>query len=127
VTLAAQFLAHLVGDYLLQSHWMAIEKVRRSLPAAIHAVCYGLPFLLLQPTPQAWVVIVGSHFIIDRWRLARYVVWVKNLAGPRSYWGNPKTTGYPDDTPPWLATWLLIIADNTLHLLCNAAAFRWAG
>ena len=125
MSLAAQFLAHLVGDYLAQSHWMAVEKVRRSLPAAIHALTYGLPFLLLRPSPLAWAVIVGSHFIIDRWRLARYVVWAKNLAGLRRYWGNPRTTGYPDDTPPWLATWLLIIADNTLHLLCNAGAFRW--
>ncbi len=28
-------------------------------------------------------------------------------------------TGYPSATPAWLAVWLLIIADNTLHLLIN--------
>ncbi len=127
MNLAGQFLAHLVGDYLLQSHWMAVEKTKRTLPAAAHAVCYGLPFLALQPTPATLGVIVGSHFVIDRWRLARYVVWAKNLAGPRRYHGNLRTTGYPDDTPPWLAGWLLIIADNTIHVLVNAAAFSWAG
>ena len=37
----------------------------------------------------------------------------------------PTDTGYPRDTPPWLATGLLVVADNTLHLLCNAAALRW--
>jgi lysine/ornithine N-monooxygenase len=35
-------------------------------------------------------------------------------------------TGYPADTPAWLAVWLLIVADNTCHLLINAAAVSWA-
>ena len=26
------------------------------------------------------------------------------------------------DKPAWLAVWLLIIADNTLHLICNGVA-----
>lgn len=29
------------------------------------------------------------------------------------------------ETPPWLAVWLMIIADNALHLLINAAAVTW--
>lgn len=28
---ADQFVAHLVGDYILQSHWMATEKTKRFL------------------------------------------------------------------------------------------------
>jgi hypothetical protein len=126
---ADQILAHLVGDYLLQSHWMATAKTSRNLPAALHAVCYGLPFLLLRPSPQAWAIIVWSHFVVDRWRLARHVVWVKNLLAPaverRWAWVQCRHTGYPPDTPVWLATGLLIVADNTLHLLINAAALRW--
>lgn len=114
---ADQIVAHLVGDYLIQSHWMATEKTKRSLAAAIHAVTYTLPFLLLTINPVALALIVVSHFLIDRYRLARFVVWAKNgMRGPVT------ATGYPDSTPPWLAVWLLIIADNTLHLLCNAAA-----
>lgn len=27
--------------------------------------------------------------------------------------------------PPWLSVWLLIIADNTLHLICNGIALAW--
>jgi hypothetical protein len=124
-----QLLAHLVGDYLLQSHWMATAKTSRSLPAALHATLYGLAFLALRPSPAAWAVIAGSHFVIDRWRLARHVVWVKNLLAPaaerRWSWVQCRHTGYPPDTPVWLATGLLIVADNTLHLLINAAALRW--
>lgn len=114
---ADQIVAHLVGDYLFQSHWMATEKTKRSVAAAVHAVSYAIPFLLLTQSPLALALIVGTHFAIDRWRLARFVVWAKN--GCR---GEVTATGYPADTPPWLAVWLLIITDNTLHLLCNGLA-----
>jgi hypothetical protein len=111
---ADQIVAHLVGDYLLQSHWMATEKTKRSYAAAAHAITYAAPFLWITLDPWALAAIVGSHFVIDRYRLARFVVWAKN-----GFNGPVTATGYPDDTPPWLAVWLLIIADNTLHLLCN--------
>lgn len=117
---ADQLLAHAVGDYLLQSHWMAQRKTSQSFAATVHALTYALPFLLLRPSWWALVVIVGSHFLIDRFRLARVVCWVKN--GP---WREPTATGYPDDVPPWLAVWLLVIADNTIHVAINGAALRW--
>ncbi len=91
---------------------------------------YALPFLLLSPSPAALAVIVVSHFVIDRWRLARFVVWAKNRLGPpRSWraWGECAATGYPPERPPWLATWLLIIADNTLHVVINGAALALLG
>jgi hypothetical protein len=40
-------LAHMVGDYLIQNHWMAVEKTKRWWPAVVHGVTYGLPFLLI--------------------------------------------------------------------------------
>lgn len=118
---ADQIVAHLVGDYILQSHWMATEKVRNSLAAAVHAVTYTLPFAFITWSPPALALICGTHFLVDRFRLARFVVWAKN--GAR---GPVTATGYTDDVPPWLAVWLLIIADNIVHLLINAAALRWA-
>ncbi len=115
---ADQIVAHLVGDYLLQSHWMATEKGRSHLAAFAHATAYSLPFLFLVPGglsgALALALIGGTHFVVDRWRLARFVVWLKN--GAR---GPVTATGYPDDVPPWLAVWLLIVADNTIHLLIN--------
>lgn len=117
-----QIVAHLVGDYILQSHWMATEKTKNSVAAAVHAVVYTLPFLLITQSVAALAVICGTHFVIDRWRLARFVVWLKN--GP---WKPITATGYPDDVPPWLAVWLLIFADNTIHLLINGAAIWLLG
>ncbi|MEY9506938.1 hypothetical protein ABIE87_006496 [Bradyrhizobium diazoefficiens] len=115
---ADQILAHLVGDYLLQSHWMAQNKAKQSLAAGIHAVSYTVPFLLLSQNWKAIAFICITHFLIDRFRLARWVVYLKN-----GYLGEVVTaTGYRDDVPPWLAVWLLIIADNTIHLICNGIA-----
>ena len=124
---AAQFVAHLVGDYVIQSDRMATEKTRSSLWAAIHAVTYALPFLLITRSPAAIAAIVGAHFIIDRWRLARFVCWAKNAIGGSCHpWSECVATGYHKDRPAWLAVWLLIICDNTLHLICNAFAIWWA-
>ena len=35
----------------------------------------------------------------------------------------PRATG--GTMPDWLAVWLLIICDNTMHLTINYAALRW--
>ena len=168
-----QLILHLIGDYLTQSDWMALNKTKSFLPAATHALIYSLPFLLLTGLGGrgflAWLVILNTHFLIDRFRLARYVVWAKNWMAP---WGNKETmsqtierlrergsigrgpvfvgdelavtidenriantrnrsfrvcsqTGYDPARPAWLAVWLMIVADNTLHLAINYAALRW--
>ncbi len=124
-----QLLAHAVGDYVLQSDWMATEKTKKSVAALAHVVTYALPFLLLTQSPIVLGFIAGTHFVIDRWRLARYVVWVKNWIAPAGArtppWKECTATGYAPDRPVWLAVWLLIIADNTMHVLLNGIALRW--
>ena len=147
---ADQILCHLVGDYCLQSHWMATEKTKKSLPAALHAIFYTLPFLFLTLDPRALAAIVVTHFVIDRWRLVRHLIWLKNFlalpswraiqprppgphtpkgvfSSPNSSWSECSNTGYPDTTPPWLAVWLMIITDNIMHLACNATVLWLSG
>jgi hypothetical protein len=124
----ALLLAHLVGDYLIQSDWMATEKTQRWWPAIAHAGTYALPFLAVTQSPIALAVIVVTHAVIDRYRLARHLVWAKNLLSPARYrypWSECATTGYHQDRPAWMAVWLMIIADNTLHLGINYASVRW--
>lgn len=144
---ADQLVAHLVGDYIIQSDWMAQQKTNANIPAAVHAATYTIPFLWLNPSLETILVIILTHYLIDRYRLARYVCWVKNFLQPRysckvegtdengnyvaSYmvenwlpWKDCNKTGYPNTSPPWLSVWLLIIADNTLHILINGLAFK---
>lgn len=117
---ADQLVAHLVGDYILQSHWMATTKRKKTIAAIIHGVTYTLPFMLITLNMWALAVICVSHVIIDRFGLARYVVWLKNI--PWDRWVDCEATGYYKDVPPWMSVWLLIIADNTLHILINGFA-----
>ena len=121
-------LAHLVGDYLIQSDWMANEKTKHWWPAVAHGVTYTLPWLIVTQSVLALAVIAGTHIIIDRFRLARHVCWAKNLFSPKAYrypWSECSATGYHESRPPWMSVWLMIIADNTLHLLIGAAAVVW--
>ncbi len=125
---ADQLLVHALGDYVFQSHWMAQEKTRDTAAAFTHALMYSLPFMLFRPSMFALAVIFGTHFLIDRFRLARYVVYFKNCIVPQTSWkpwNDCRSTGYPSDTPAWLAVWLLIIADNVMHVLINGVALKW--
>lgn len=125
---ADQIVIHSVGDYLTQSDWMANEKTKRWFPAFSHALLYSLGFLLLRPSLAAWAVIFGTHYLIDRYRLARYVVWLKNFIAPpgsNTPWSDCSGTGYPSARPPWLAVWLLIAADNIIHWIINGTALRY--
>jgi hypothetical protein len=146
-----QLLAHLWGDYLLQSDWMALNKRKDTAACTIHAAFYMACFL-----PLVWhraplfslcemSAIFLSHLLIDRFGLARYVVWAKNFIAPRDGschytaqigkplelecryypWERCSDTGYDKNRPAWLTVWLLIIADNTLHLTCNYLALRY--
>lgn len=125
-----QALAHLWGDYVLQNHWEATQKVNHNLPAATHAIKYTACFLPLTRNWKALAVIGSTHYVLDRYRLAKHVSWLKNGIGvPAEYrysWGQAKrNSGYPADTPPWLSTWLMIITDNTIHMTINAAALEY--
>lgn len=142
-----QLLAHLLGDYVLQNHWMANRKTTSSMAALVHVLLYGLPFLLLTTAWWQWVVIVGTHYVIDRYRLAAYWVdfWGTGKAGWFPSWFGqtfrgrsvssdcwdekgtyiPLTERVPD-APAWLGVWLLIIVDNTMHLCINFAVLKAA-
>lgn len=130
------FLAHGWGDYVLQSDWMATQKVERWLPAITHAVAYTVPFVPLLVWPPGigltngvvgLVVICGTHAVIDRYRLARHVIWARNrLGGMRVPWSQCRETGFPPGMPVWLATWLMIIVDNLIHITINSLVIIWA-
>lgn len=166
---ADQLLCHGIGDYLLQSDWMANTKTQRASAALAHVLTYSIPFFFLTTSWKALLVIAGTHFVIDHWRLARYVVWAKNFLAPKWVevtheavvpssnvkftpkdgfkpviepselkvstkefirnhpWKECSATGYHKDRPPFLSVWLLIFADNIMHVLINGAALKWLG
>jgi len=125
---ADQLVAHLVGDFLLQTDWMAREKFRNSLACRLHVVTYTLPFLIITTVPEALLVIAGTHFLIDRWRLPRFLIWARNLPFPgRRPFSECNRTGFSRDMPDHLSRFLYIVIDGSCHVLINGAAIFYLG
>lgn len=119
----SELLAHLVGDYVLQSHRMALRKTSESKWALIHALFYGLPFLLLVSGPWQWLVIVLTHAVIDRFKLADRWCRFYGVGHPGLWWS--AKNGEFSAPPPFLGVWLTIIVDNTAHLAINHFALGY--
>lgn len=64
--------AHLIGDFLLQNHWMQ-AKSKNSWVCTVHVLCYSLPFWLLVGLGQLpallCVMILVQHWQQDRFAL----------------------------------------------------------
>lgn len=115
-----ELLAHLAGDYVLQSHKMAIRKTSSMRWALIHAAFYTLPFLLLTQSWRALAVIGLTHALIDRFGIARrWCTWY-GVGFPGLWWR--KVDGEFPAPPPFIMAWLVIIVDNTCHLAINHLA-----
>jgi Protein of unknown function (DUF3307) len=113
-----RLLAHLVGDYVVQSDWMAQVKTRRSregvAAAAVHAALYTACFLPLTRNPFRLAVIGITHGLLDHYRpLPELIAAKDNLLAPPDWSHNNA-----DD----VEFWLHILVDNTVHLLINEIA-----
>jgi hypothetical protein len=102
-TLSLAFLGHLVGDYILQTDWMAKNKKNQTIPCLIHCTLWAGSVALF--TGWGWVpfiVLLVVHYIQDRTTLVRQ--WM-NLVGQGQFATGP------------YAPWSMVIIDNTFHLL----------
>lgn len=117
-----QLLLHLMGDYLFQNRWMAMWKVRKSYVAAIHALVYTSGFfILLTHNPIALGVIFGTHCLIDRFSLAKYIMRVNGNA-PNDTYTYSDGVVYPIFTGNLFLVY--VVTDNTMHLIINYLALR---
>lgn len=117
-------LAHLIGDFCLQSQSMADRKTT-SLPwACLHAALYTMPFVLLTHDLWRLGVIFGTHAVIDRYRLAaRWVAFYGTGTRAAGLWSRFNVSTEP--VPAFLAVWLTIIVDQTFHLCINQWVLAW--
>ncbi|AZO95270.1 DUF3307 domain-containing protein [Halocella sp. SP3-1] len=97
-------LGHMIGDYLFQSDWMAINKKKSGLagliPCIVHCLIWTISVFLFIGEYRLifFCMLFLSHFILDRtnfvkWYLKRFKIM-------------------PNPT-----FWKIVIVDNTLHLL----------
>lgn len=121
-----ELLAHLWGDYVLQTERMALRKTISWRWATIHAATYTLPFFFLTHDVKSLLTIFLTHVVIDRLALARKLVVWRNAWDIRSSGQSlSETTGFSEKIPAWLAFWLTVIVDNTLHLTINHWAIHY--
>lgn len=114
-----QFILHLVGDYLIQNDWMALNKKKLTwkgeLACQVHCITYSLPFLFIGSW-QAVLAIYLSHYLFDRTNIVGWFLAVRNGIF------NVENFGFGKDRPAFITVWLYIITDNTFHIICNYLA-----
>lgn len=114
-------LGHLVGDYLLQSKWMALSK---GLPGkeglwacTSHVALYSVAVCAMVGTvsPLFFAAVFIPHWIIDRWSLAS--PWLKMINGRTFEGAMTNKTEFREFDIAFTAI-VYTVTDNTMHLLC---------
>ena len=130
-------LSHFIGDFILQSHYIAERKLKNFLVCVLHVLLYIIPFYFLVSANWKFLfVVAAAHLLIDFFRVAEYLSWIKNVLF------NPKILildkaelhrynlqnckfGYPKDVPEHVAFWLMIAVDQILHVSTNALIYYY--
>jgi hypothetical protein len=138
-------LGHLVGDYLLQNEWMAMNKSKNTwegwLACTIHCILYSFAVCLLMWNfdPIWFVAVFLSHFPIDKFRLAEHYMHYIKGKGMRDYvlkdteyfeikYGAKPTKNLPlnryDVLEGGFTSLVYSVTDNTMHLLLMWGAYN---
>lgn len=94
--------AHLLGDYILQNDWMALNKKKSSIHCLIHVLFYMVPFLLCGFMPWQLLLIAVQHYAVDR---SNFIMWFMKWKGQETFATGP------------CSPWSLIVMDNISHIL----------
>lgn len=97
--------AHLIGDYLLQTDWMAFGKKQKSWICFVHVAAYMVPFLFCGFAWWQLAIIAGQHFAQDR---TSFVMWMMKIKGSEKFATGP------------CSPWSIIVTDNIIHILTIA-------
>ena len=112
---------HLVGDYLLQNDWMALNKKKDTFVCLVHCfiwswsvMLFGLPWTTNMRWPGAVVclLLLVTHFIQDRTDIVRrWMTW----NGQDQFATGP------------CAPWSIIVVDNVWHIVTIFAVWKLFG
>lgn len=111
-----QLFLHLLGDFFLQNDWMAVNKSKYNklgwLTCSLHCLLYSIPFGLYYHSWPVFLLILLSHFLVDKFSIAKYITRFVN-------WNWKTDLGFSEDRPPFLTVWIHIIRDNSIHIAGN--------
>ncbi|NUM49276.1 MAG: DUF3307 domain-containing protein [Anaerolineales bacterium] len=80
------YIAHLIGDFLLQNEWMAMNKRKSAWACFIHVLIYLLPMLFTSLNEWQLLFIGVTHFLQDH---TDFVFWWMRAYKrvPEQHWG----------------------------------------
>ena len=117
-------LAHLVGDYLFQNNYMALNKHKYNLKGwftcTLHCIIYSIIVCLMLNifNIKGLIFIFFSHFILDKFGIVEWYLKIikgrsidRFLKEERNYLSNM------DLIQAGFTTLVYVVVDNTMHLL----------
>jgi hypothetical protein len=112
-------IGHLVGDYLLQNDWMALNKKKAGamgfLACLIHATAWACAVCNFagwtRDHPMPFVVLLIVHFWQDRTGVV--VWWMTKVNRQQQFVSGP------------CAPWSVIVVDNVWHIVSLWAVWRF--
>ena len=120
-------IGHLIGDYIFQNNWMALNKKTNWIAGVAHCLVWTLCVVAWVPeiaksTYSIWIIfaIFISHIVLDA---TNFVDNLLDFLGGRSYKSAEKYCAredIPDFKKAYMRCYTAIIqtvADNTLHLI----------
>ena len=120
ISFAAVVLGHFVGDFLLQTKWMALTKTKKGFVGygalLVHCLVYTLSIMVItwNFSPLFAALVLASHLPIDRWSLAtKWLKLIRARTMPEAY--RSKTDIREFDIG--FSVVIYTIADSTMHLL----------
>lgn len=119
--LTLAIIGHLVGDYLLQNDWMALNKKKSSFRCAVHCLIWTACVVgfagWYNPTPAegcryliSAILLFLTHFAQDRTNI---IAWWMDLIGQKQF-----RTGM-------CAPWSIIVVDNVWHIVTIWAVWKF--
>lgn len=102
-SLASAIVGHLVGDYLLQNDWMALNKKAATFACSVHCAIWATVVCLMAGWPLVvFAVLFALHFTQDR---TNVVQWYMRTIGQQQFMTGP------------CSPWSIIVVDNVWHIL----------
>lgn len=106
-------IGHLVGDYIAQNDWMALNKKKSTLHCAVHCAIWTACVVLFAWWPLwAAIPLFLSHFAQDR---TNVITWWMDLVGQKQF-----RTGI-------CSPWSMIVVDNVWHIVALFILSKFIG
>ena len=104
-------IGHLVGDYIIQNDWMALNKKKSSFHCAVHCALWTFSVMSFSIVAD-WriaLILFGTHFFQDRTNVIR---------SSMAIFGQEKFATGP------CAPWSIIVVDNVWHIVTIFAVWK---